>query len=30
MSYLIRFDNRPEPGFATTDQLFTTALQITL
>jgi putative salt-induced outer membrane protein len=30
VSYLIRFDNRPEPGFATTDQLFTTALQVTL
>lgn len=30
VSYVIRFDNRPEPGFATTDQLFTTALQLTL
>jgi putative salt-induced outer membrane protein YdiY len=27
-SYVIRFDNRPEPGFQDTDRTFTTGLQI--
>ena len=30
VSYVIRFDNVPEPGFETTDRLLTTALQLTL
>ena len=30
VSYVIRFDNLPEPGFETTDRLLTTALQLTL
>ena len=30
VSYAIRFDNLPEPGFETTDRLLTTALQLTL
>jgi putative salt-induced outer membrane protein len=29
LSYVIRFDNLPEPGFATTDKLFTTGIQLT-
>ncbi len=29
VSYVLRFDNLPEPGFATTDKLFTTGIQIT-
>ena len=30
VSYLIRLDNLPEPGFASTDRMLTSALQITL
>lgn len=30
VSYVIRFDHVPEPGFETTDRLLTTALQLTL
>lgn len=29
VSYVIRYDNLPEPGFATTDRLFTTGVQLT-
>jgi putative salt-induced outer membrane protein len=29
LSYVVRFDNVPEPGFKSTDQTFTTGLQIT-
>ena len=29
LSYVIRFDNLPEPGFAELDRLFTTGIQIT-
>lgn len=29
LSYVVRFDNLPEPGFATTDRIFTAGLQIT-
>jgi putative salt-induced outer membrane protein len=29
VSYVIRFDNVPEPGFESTDRLLTTALQVT-
>lgn len=28
VSYVIRFDNRPEPGFETTDRILTTGVQI--
>jgi hypothetical protein len=28
VSYLIRFDNLPEPGFETTDRILTTGVQI--
>ena len=30
VSYVVRFDNVPEPGFRTTDRVLTTALQLTL
>ena len=30
LSYLIRFDNEPEPGFQKTDKFFTTGIQISL
>jgi putative salt-induced outer membrane protein len=30
LSYLIRFDNRPEPGFETTDRILTTGVQISM
>ena len=30
LSYAIRFDNLPEPGFQTTDRVFTSGLQVTL
>jgi putative salt-induced outer membrane protein len=30
ISYLVRFDNQPEPGFNKSDRIFTTGLQITL
>jgi putative salt-induced outer membrane protein len=30
LSYVIRLDNRPEPGFEKTDRMLTSALQITL
>lgn len=30
VSYVIRFDNLPEPGFETTDRILTTGLQISL
>lgn len=29
LSYVIRFDNLPEPGFSETDKLFTTGIQLT-
>jgi len=29
LSYVVRFDNVPEPGFKSTDRIFTTGLQIT-
>lgn len=29
VSYVIRYDNLPEPGFRTTDRLFTTGIQLT-
>jgi putative salt-induced outer membrane protein len=29
LSYIVRFDNVPEPGFKSTDRIFTTGLQIT-
>lgn len=29
VSYVIRYDNLPEPGFRTTDRLFTTGVQLT-
>jgi putative salt-induced outer membrane protein len=29
LSYIVRFDNVPEPGFQSTDRIFTTGLQIT-
>ncbi len=29
LSYVIRYDNLPEPGFSTTDRLFTTGVQLT-
>jgi putative salt-induced outer membrane protein len=29
LSYVIRYDNLPEPGFSTTDRLFTTGIQLT-
>lgn len=29
LSYVIRYDNVPEPGFQTTDRLFTTGVQLT-
>ena len=29
ISYVIRYDNLPEPGFSTTDRLFTTGIQLT-
>ena len=30
LSYAIRFDNLPEPGFERTDRVFTSGLQVTL
>jgi putative salt-induced outer membrane protein len=30
VSYLIRFDNQPEPGFKKTDRIFTTGVQVAL
>jgi putative salt-induced outer membrane protein YdiY len=30
LSYVVRLDNLPEPGFASTDRMLTSALQITL
>lgn len=30
VSYVVRVDNQPEPGFASTDRMLTSALQITL
>lgn len=30
ISYVVRYDHRPEPGFGTTDRLLTSGLQITL
>lgn len=29
LSYVLRYDNLPEPGFRTTDRLFTTGIQLT-
>jgi putative salt-induced outer membrane protein YdiY len=29
VSYVVRYDNLPQPGFATTDRLFTTGVQLT-
>lgn len=29
LSYVVRYDNLPEPGFSTTDRLFTTGIQLT-
>jgi putative salt-induced outer membrane protein YdiY len=29
LSYVIRYDNLPQPGFSTTDRLFTTGVQLT-
>lgn len=29
LSYVIRYDNLPEPGFSSTDRLFTTGIQLT-
>ncbi len=29
LGYLVRFDNLPEPGFLSTDRVFTSGLQVT-
>lgn len=29
ISYVVRFDNLPQPGFSETDKIFTTGIQIT-
>jgi putative salt-induced outer membrane protein YdiY len=29
LSYVIRFDNQPEPGFKKTDRLLTSGVQVT-
>jgi putative salt-induced outer membrane protein YdiY len=30
ISYVVRYDHRPEPGFRSTDRLLTSGLQFTL